>query len=77
MVFFQSVYSPLDIIVYFGPISKFNAFAGFDRKKLEAEDLITINFVHNSKLISNLKATTRIIETTECLWIYYVEKVDF
>ena len=59
VLFNQSIHL-LDIIVYFfGPISKFNAFAGFDRKKLEAEDLITINFVHNNKLISNLKATTR------------------
>ena len=29
------------------------------QKKLQAEDLISINFSHQNKIISNLKATTR------------------
>ena len=37
----------LDMLVYlFGPIKKFNVLAGFEKKKLEAEDLIYLSFIH-------------------------------
>ena len=47
------------LIYFFGPIKKFNVVAAFNKKKLQAEDLITLNFVHKNEVISNLKATTR------------------
>ena len=50
----------LDALIYnLGPIKNFDVFAGFSKKKLEAEDLIAINFHHTSGAISSLKATTR------------------
>lgn len=50
----------LDSLVYiFGKINKFNSIVKFNKKKLEAEDLVLINFIHENNLISNLKATTR------------------
>ncbi len=50
----------LDSLVYiFGPIKKFNVVADFNKKKLQAEDLISLNFIHNNKTISSLRATTR------------------
>jgi UDP-N-acetyl-2-amino-2-deoxyglucuronate dehydrogenase len=50
----------LDMLIYiFGPIKHFDAHAGFDKKKLEAEDLILINFVHKNGISSSFKATTR------------------
>ena len=50
----------LDMLIYiFGEIKSFNVFAGFNKKKLEAEDLISINFFHKNKIISSFKATTR------------------
>ncbi len=59
-VLFNQAVHLLDALVYnFGPVTKFNAFAGFNKKKLQAEDLITINFIHKNNIISNLKATTR------------------
>jgi len=59
-VLFNQAIHLLDIIVYFfGPISKFNVIAGFNKKKLQAEDLLTLNLVHKNKVITNLKATTR------------------
>ena len=59
VLFNQSIHL-LDIIIYFfGPVQKFNLAVGFDKKKLQAEDLITLNLVHKNNIISNLKATTR------------------
>lgn len=50
----------LDILLYnFGKIKYFDVFAEFNQKKLEAEDLIIINFKHMSGAISSFKATTR------------------
>ncbi len=50
----------LDTLVYnFGFISKFDVFASFDKKKLQAEDLIIINFKHTNGILSSFKATTR------------------
>ena len=50
----------LDSIIYiFGPIKKFNVIADFNKKKLQAEDLISLNFIHQNKIISSLRATTR------------------
>ncbi len=50
----------LDSLIYlFGNIKKFNVLAGFNKKKLQAEDLISINFLHQNNIISSLKATTR------------------
>ena len=47
------------MIYFFGPVKKFNVFGAFNKKKLQAEDLITLNLVHKNNIISNLKATTR------------------
>ena len=59
VLFNQSIHL-LDMLIYFfGPIKKFNVVAAFNKKKLQAEDLITLNFVHKNEVISNLKATTR------------------
>tara|TARA_Y100001970_G_C14155947_1_gene815567 strand:+ start:203 stop:1231 length:1029 start_codon:yes stop_codon:yes gene_type:complete len=51
----------LDCLIYvFGPIKNFNVLAGYNKKKLEAEDIIAINFLHNkNNIISSFKATTR------------------
>jgi len=50
----------LDTLLYnFGEISSFNAIASFNKKKLDAEDLIAINFKHKNGTLSNFKATTR------------------
>ncbi len=50
----------LDTLIYnFGEISNFDVIADFNKKKLQAEDLIAINFRHKSGVISNFKATTR------------------
>lgn len=50
----------LDILIYiFGPIVNFNVMAGFNKKKLKAEDLISLNFIHKNNVFSSLKATTR------------------
>ena len=50
----------LDMLIYiFGPIDYFDAIASFNRHKLEAEDLILINFKHTNGVLSSLKATTR------------------
>jgi len=50
----------LDALIYiFGEIKKFNVMAGYNKKKLQAEDLISINFLHKSNIISSFKATTR------------------
>ena len=59
VLFNQSIHL-LDIMIYFfGPVKKFNVFGAFNKKKLQAEDLITLNLVHKNNIISNLKATTR------------------
>tara|TARA_X000000950_G_scaffold289382_2_gene412613 strand:+ start:6958 stop:7977 length:1020 start_codon:yes stop_codon:yes gene_type:complete len=50
----------LDTLIYnFGEIVNFNVMADFNRKKLEAEDLILINFKHKNGTLSSFKATTR------------------
>lgn len=50
----------IDALVYiFGKIQKFNSILVFNKKKLQAEDLAIINFVHKSGTFSSLKATTR------------------
>ena len=43
----------------FGKINKFNGIVKFYKKKLEAEDLISLNFEHKNGIITNFKATTR------------------
>jgi UDP-N-acetyl-2-amino-2-deoxyglucuronate dehydrogenase len=50
----------LDTLIYnFGEIVNFNVMADFNKKKLEAEDLILINFKHKNGTLSSFKATTR------------------
>ena len=50
----------LDALVYnFGEIVNFNVIGSFDKKKLEAEDLILINLEHKNKIYTSFKATTR------------------
>ena len=50
----------LDMLVYnFGKIKYFDVIADFNKKKLEAEDLIIINFKHENGILSSFKATTR------------------
>ncbi len=50
----------IDALVYiFGQIQKFNSILGFNKKKLQAEDLAIINFIHKNGTFSCLKATTR------------------
>ena len=50
----------LDTLIYnFGNVISFDVFADFNKKKLEAEDLILINFKHKNGLLSSFKATTR------------------
>ena len=50
----------LDALIYlFGEIKKFNVIASFNKKKLEAEDLISVNILHKNNIVSSLKATTR------------------
>lgn len=59
VLFNQSIHLLDALIYFFGKIKNFNVVAGFSKKKLQAEDLISINFNHKNKVISNLKATTR------------------
>jgi UDP-N-acetyl-2-amino-2-deoxyglucuronate dehydrogenase len=50
----------LDILIFnFGKINSFDAYAEFNENKLEAEDLIIINFRHQNGILSSFKATTR------------------
>ena len=50
----------LDMLIYiFGPIKYFDVYAAYNKKKLEAEDLILINFIHKNNIASSFKATTR------------------
>lgn len=50
----------LDAVVYiFGNIKKFNGTVKFNKKKLQAEDLVVLNFIHTNNLITSFKATTR------------------
>ena len=50
----------LDALVYiFKKVKKFNFLIDYNKKKLEAEDLIVLNLVHSNEIISSLKATTR------------------
>ena len=50
----------LDALIYiFGPIKNFNSIAGFNKSKLNAEDLILLNFEHINGVFSSFKATTR------------------
>ena len=59
VLFNQSIHLLDSLIYFFGKIKNFNVVAGFNKKKLQAEDLISINFNHKNTVISNLKATTR------------------
>ncbi len=50
----------IDAAIYiFGEVSKFTSIIRHNKKKLEAEDLAVLNFVHKNGLITNIKATTR------------------
>ena len=50
----------LDILVYnFGKIKEFNTMFGFNKKKLEAEDLIFISFLFKKNIFCSFTATTR------------------
>tara|TARA_B100001093_G_scaffold496161_1_gene541469 strand:- start:6710 stop:7729 length:1020 start_codon:yes stop_codon:yes gene_type:complete len=50
----------LDTLIFnFGKISSFDVYAKFNKSKLEAEDLIIINFRHQNGILSSFKATTR------------------
>jgi predicted dehydrogenase len=50
----------LDTLIYnFGKIRSFDVYADFNKTKLEAEDLIIINFRHQNGILSSFKATTR------------------
>lgn len=50
----------LDILIFlFGEIKYFSAVGAFNKKKLEAEDLILINIIHKSDIFSAFSATTR------------------
>ena len=50
----------LDATIYlFGKITKFNGYVRFNKKKLEAEDLVSLNFEHHNEVITSFKATTR------------------
>ncbi len=50
----------LDALIFnFGEVVNFDVVAGFDKKKLEAEDLILINLQHKNKTFCSFKATTR------------------
>ena len=50
----------LDALIYiFGPIKGYNVIAGFNKKKLQAEDLICLNILHKNNIITSFKATTR------------------
>lgn len=55
----QSIHM-LDALIYiFGEIEEFSVFSGFNKKKLEAEDLISIQFRLKNGIIANFAATTR------------------
>ena len=50
----------MDTLIFnFGKIKSFDAYAEFNKNKLEAEDLIIINFRHQNGILSSFKATTR------------------
>ncbi len=50
----------IDALVYiFGTVKKFNSILCYNKKKLQAEDLAIINFIHKNQLVSSFKATTR------------------
>ena len=49
----------LDALIYiFGPIKNFNVVAGFNKKKLQAEDVIDLSFIHKNQIISFLRHKT-------------------
>ena len=55
----QSIHM-LDVLIYiFGKIKNFTVLSGFTAKKLEAEDLISLQFKLQNKIIVNYSATTR------------------
>lgn len=55
----QSIHM-LDALIYiFGNIKEFSVFSGFNKKKLEAEDLISIQFKLKNGIFVNFSATTR------------------
>ena len=50
----------LDTLIFnFGKINNFDVYAEFNKSKLQAEDLIIINFRHQNGILSSFKATTR------------------
>ena len=50
----------LDIIIYlFGPIKNFNGLRLFNKKKLDTEDTISLNFYSSKNILISFKATTR------------------
>lgn len=50
----------LDATIFiFGKVKKFTSILGFNKKKLEAEDLASLSLLHENKIITNFKATTR------------------
>ena len=56
----------IDSLIYlFGKIKKFQALLRFNKKKLEAEDFGILNFIHKSKIVSSVVATTRANENYE------------
>jgi len=57
----------LDSLVYlFGKVIKFNSILSFNKKKLEAEDLVILNMKHKNGIVSSLAATTRADKNYEC-----------
>jgi len=55
----QAIHLLDTLINTFGEIKHYDVFANFDKKKLEAEDLLIINFIHKNGVFSSFKATTR------------------
>ena len=64
------------LIYMFGEIKSFNVLAGYNKKKLQAEDLITINFLHKNNIISLLKRPQEQIEITKPQLIFFLIKKD-
>ena len=76
VLFNQSIHL-LDVLIYFfGKVKNFNVLAGFSKKN-QAEDLISINFNHKNKIISNLKLRLELTGTIGCPLIYYVREDDY
>lgn len=55
----QSIHM-LDILIYiFGKVENFTVFSSFNKSKLEAEDLISLQFKLKNGILANYSATTR------------------